>query len=218
MLAALSRRQRTGEGAHAKIALSDVALAAMSNLGLLAEYATTGAVRPRSGNDIYGAFGRDFATADRERVMIVAITGRQWRALVKALAMEAPIRELEQALGADLADEGQRYAHREKLAELMAPWFRQRTLAEIESRLAEAGAAWSPYRSLDRALAHLTSGADPTRILETIEQPDVGRVPSAGIPVVFASDPRKPSRGAPRPSRRPGLPGSSGRVRPMPSE
>ncbi|MBI1773996.1 MAG: CoA transferase [Proteobacteria bacterium] len=207
LLAALWRRQRSGEGAYAKIALSDVALAAVCNLGFLAGFATSGAVRPRDGNDVYGAFGRDFECADSKRVMIVAITGRQWRSVVNALNIADEIKNLERTLATDLADEGNRYIHRERLAELMRPWFQQRSLAEIERQLAGSGVAWAPYRSLGDTLKHLASGSDATMILETIEQPDVGSVLSAGIPVVFQNDRRKPLLAAPKPARRPRLAG-----------
>ena len=37
------------------------------------------------GNELFGAFGRDFLCADGERVMIVGLTGKQWRAICDAL-------------------------------------------------------------------------------------------------------------------------------------
>ena len=55
-----------------------------ANLGMLAEVALGGGDRPRCGNAIYGAFGRDFESEDGRRVMIVAITQRQWTSLVAA--------------------------------------------------------------------------------------------------------------------------------------
>ena len=39
--------------------------------------------QPKDGNYLYGAFGHDFETRDGRRVMVVALTARQWRALVK---------------------------------------------------------------------------------------------------------------------------------------
>jgi 2-methylfumaryl-CoA isomerase len=199
VLAALVRRQRTGEGAHARIALSDVALAALCNIGLLAEYMSAGTVRPRIGNHIYGAFGRDFATADGERVMVVAITARQWRAVVKALGLEADIRSLEQRLGTDLADEGERYRHRDVLVGLMEPWFLARPLVEVERVLAGAGVSCQRYLSLEASLRRLAKGEAPTDLLERVDQPDVGPVLSAGLPAVLLGEARRRLSPAPRP-------------------
>ena len=35
--------------------------------------------RRKDGNYLYGAFGRDFLTSEGRRIMIVALTGRQWK-------------------------------------------------------------------------------------------------------------------------------------------
>jgi 2-methylfumaryl-CoA isomerase len=84
LLAAERHRRRTGEGQHIKLSLEDVALATMGHLGFLAE-AQLGTERQRAGNYLYGAFGADFPCADRRRVMVVALTGKQWSALCDAL-------------------------------------------------------------------------------------------------------------------------------------
>ncbi len=81
MLAALHDRERTGNGAFIELALSDVALAGVSNLGWLSEAELRGGDRPRHGNHLYGSFASDFATADGHRVMVVALTEGQWKAL-----------------------------------------------------------------------------------------------------------------------------------------
>ena len=82
MLAALRHRDTTGRGKEVRIPLSDVAIGTVANLGMLAEIFSTGANRERLGNTVYGAFGRDFVTADNIRLMIMAITPRQWTGLV----------------------------------------------------------------------------------------------------------------------------------------
>ena len=84
LLAAERHRQRTGEGQLIKIALSDVAFAMVGNLGKIAEVQINHNDRQKDGNFLYGAFGRDFATEDGRRVMIVGLTFRQWKGLVDA--------------------------------------------------------------------------------------------------------------------------------------
>lgn len=70
LLAAERHRRRTGTGQHVLLSLEDVALAAMANLGFIAE-AQLGHRRERAGNFLFGAFGGDFVCASGERVMVV---------------------------------------------------------------------------------------------------------------------------------------------------
>ena len=62
-----------------RVALSDVALAMVGNLGKIAEAQINQPERPKDGNYLYGAFGRDFTTKEGRRMMVVALTLRQWR-------------------------------------------------------------------------------------------------------------------------------------------
>ena len=102
LLAALHDRERTGNGAFIELALSDVALAGVSNLGWLSEAELRGGDRPRHGNHLYGSFASDFATADGQRVMVVALTEGQWKALQAATGTTKVFEALETALGVDL--------------------------------------------------------------------------------------------------------------------
>jgi 2-methylfumaryl-CoA isomerase len=78
VVAAVQRRQRAGEGSELRLALSDVAFSMLSHLGVLPEEELLGQERPSLGNHVYGAFGRDFGTADGARIMVVAISLNQW--------------------------------------------------------------------------------------------------------------------------------------------
>ncbi|MFC4908425.1 CoA transferase [Actinomadura gamaensis] len=169
LLAAERRRSRTGEGAHIRLPLYDVALATAGNLGLLAE-AQLGVERERIGNYLYGGFGRDFALADGGRVMVVALTGRHFTDLCEITGMAGTVGELGRLLRADFAVDGDRYRHREALAALFAPWFAERTLPEAEEALKTCSVLWAPYRrftDLDLAASEL---------MDEVEQPGVGRV------------------------------------------
>ena len=65
LLAAERHRRLTGEGQLVRVALSDVALAMVGNLGKIAEVQINKRERPKDGNYLYGAFGRDFLTKRR---------------------------------------------------------------------------------------------------------------------------------------------------------
>src|SRR5205085_3383747 len=74
LLAAERHRARTGDGQEVVAALADVMLATVGHLGYVGDVHINGRARPAIGNDLYGSFGRDFATADDRRVMIIALT------------------------------------------------------------------------------------------------------------------------------------------------
>src|SRR5690349_17685452 len=64
LLAAERHRSRTGNGQEVVAALADVMLATVGNLGYIGDVQLNGRARPAIGNDLYGSFGRDSATAD----------------------------------------------------------------------------------------------------------------------------------------------------------
>ena len=57
-----------------EIALKDVALAMLGNLGIIGEVMVNHVDRPKYGNYLYGAYGNEFDTADGRRVMVVGLT------------------------------------------------------------------------------------------------------------------------------------------------
>jgi 2-methylfumaryl-CoA isomerase len=180
LLSAERHRQRTGEGSQITLALEDVALALAGHLGFLAEAQLTGD-RPRIGNHLFGGFARDFATADGERVMVATVTGRHFADLAAAAGLAATLAELERLLGADFADDGDRYAHREVIASLLAPWFASRTVADLERELGGTSVLWSRYRRFTDLVRDGVLAGNP--LLAEIDQPGVGRVLAPGSPL-----------------------------------
>lgn len=69
VLAALHGRRETGQGASITLALEDVALATVGNLGLLSQAQFESIDRPPEGNYVYGPYGRDFQLADGRRIL-----------------------------------------------------------------------------------------------------------------------------------------------------
>ncbi len=187
LLAALHRRDRHGEGALLQIALADVALTSVANLGWLAEADERGADRPRHGNHVYGTFGVDFATSDGHRVMVVALTSRQWDALRAATNTEKVFAALEDALGVDFSLESDRYRLREMIAAVLRPWFVARTLEEVGHQLAAAPVLWSRYRSLHEAVTEFRALGSPPVLVE-VEQPGIGAMISARSPLRIAAE------------------------------
>ena len=197
LLAAERHRRRSGAGQHVRLALEDVGLAVMGHLGFLAE-AQLGQERPRTGNDLYGAFGRDFACADGGRVMVVALTPRQWKSLIEATAIAGSVAALERELDLDLRHEGNRFRARERIAGLVGPWIAARPLAEVAARFDQAGVCWSRYQTV----AELAAGAavDPATnpLFARLEQPGIGAYAMPASPLDFRDGGRLPPAPAPR--------------------
>lgn len=161
VLAALHRRTTTGAGTYATVALEDVAMATLTTLGYLPEAQLTGTSRPASGNFVYGTFGVDLALADGGRVMVVALTARQWEALLEVTGTLEVVTAVERALGADFADEGQRWVHREVLTAILRPWFAARTTDAVARALHGTHVLWGPYRHFTDVVTDVVNGSSP---------------------------------------------------------
>lgn len=186
LLAAVRHRDRTGEGADLTLALADVALAGVANLGWLSEVRERGD-RPRHGNYMYGSFGVDFVTAGGGRVMVVALTPRQWRALCHATGTDKVIAAIEEAVGADFTDEADRYVHRETIAAVMRPWFAGRSVDDAGAALTDAGVLWSRYRAMTDVVVDFAAGRG-SKVLTEVDQPGIGPVISARSPIREAAE------------------------------
>jgi 2-methylfumaryl-CoA isomerase len=197
LLAAERYRSRYGLGQRVDIALSDVAYAVMSALGFIAE-AGLGVERPRIGNDIYGAYGRDFVTADGRRLMVVGITLRQWRSLVNATSAQAPLAALAQRLGLDLNLEEARYAARKEIDEILGAWFAAHSAEEARNALNSASACWSFYQSVADMVRGDPGCSLANAMFSEVGQSGVGTVLSAASPLRHSRPDRMPAEPAPR--------------------
>lgn len=197
VLAAERHRHDTGAGQHIRLALEDVALATAGHLGYLAEAALTGADRPRLGNDIYGTFGRDFVTRDGRRIMVVAFTPKQWRALGQATGLDEAFATLERLLGLDFRREGDRYKGRGAIGAIVEKWIGERDLAQIRAAFAGTGVCWAPYRSFRELVASDPRCSPANPLFAEVEQPGVGRYAMPGCWIDFGASARGPTRPAP---------------------
>ena len=197
LLAAERYRTRTGIGQHVQLSLADVAFAMVANLGYLAQAQVLHQDRPPIGNDMYGAFGRDFPTKDGRRVMVVAISLRQWESLVDATKIAEHLPAIEKALAVDLTLEGDRFVARDALAAFIAPWVGARTLSEIAEVFDASGVCWGPYQTFRQLLEDDWRTSDANPMFAEIEQPGLGRMRAAGSPLSFGALARTPPRPAP---------------------
>jgi 2-methylfumaryl-CoA isomerase len=197
LLAALRHREQTGEGQLVEIALSDVAVATVGHLGRIAEVQLEGRDQPRDGNYLYGAFGGDFPTKDSRRVMVVALTGRQWKALKEATGTEELFSSIEAATGHDFRGEAGRYKGRDLIRELLTPWFAQRTLAEIRETFAGTGVSWGPYQTFKQLVEEDPRCSTENPMFSMVEHP-VGTYLTPASPLKFSASGRIPAKPSPR--------------------
>ena len=186
LLAAERHRLRTGRGQLAELALKDVAAAMLANLGIVGEVLANGVDRPKAGNSLYGAYGQDFLLACGRRVMVIGLTDRQWRGLVKVLGLAQEVANLGQRMALDLSREGDRWAARKEITALFAPWFAARRLEEVAPLFDGAGLTWSVFRSFAEAVQQDPDLSEDNPMMRVIHQPGVGSLPVPGSPVTFS--------------------------------
>jgi len=189
ILAAERHRRRTGAGRAITLALADVALAVTGHLGFLAEGRLADG-RPRIGNHLYGGFARDFRTGSGDFVMIVTLTARHYADLARVTGRADALAAVEQALGADFTRDSDRYAHREVIAALLAPWFAGHTTAEVAAALAGTSVLWERYRTFADLAADPGTLANP--LVGLVDQPGIGEILATGTPLAQPGTPQTP--------------------------
>lgn len=197
LLAAERQRLRGGQGQSVDLTLKDAAAAMLGNLGIIGEVSVNGVDRPRSGNALYGAYGQDFVCADGARVMVIALTGRQWHLLKKVTDTGEAMDALADRLGADLSTETGRWHHRAEITAVLAPWFAARRLADFAESFDRAGVTWSVFRSFAQALREDPDLSTENPLFSEVEQPGIGRMLTPGSPFSFGGHDRQRPEPAP---------------------
>ena len=214
ILAAERHRRRTGAGRAITLSLADVALAVTGHLGFLAEGQLAAATRgddapypavisrgddppyppqgrPRIGNHLYGGFARDFRTKSGDSVMVVTLTARHYADLARVTGRTEALAAVERALGADFTQDRHRYAHREVIAALVAPWFAEHTTGEVAEALTGTSVLWERYRTFAELAAAPETLANP--LVGLIDQPGIGRILATGTPLAQPGTPQTPA-------------------------
>ena len=197
LLAAERHRTRTLAGQYVRLALSDVAFWMVGNLGKIAEVQINRHERAKDGNYLYGAFGRDFSTSDGRRIMIVALTGRQWRSLVQSTGLGEAFASIEKVMGVDLSDEGGRFAARELIGATLKPWVHSRTLAEVRELFDAHDVCWGPYQTFTQLVEQDPRCSLANPMFAEVEQPGIGTYRMPGTPLVFSDADRLAPQRAP---------------------
>ena len=198
ILAAERHRRLTGKGQLVEVSLSDVGLAVSSHLGFISEAILSKQPRDRFGNNLYGTFGRDFATRDARRVIVLALTSRQWRSLADATGLNRSLADLAAGLKLDFNDEGDRWRGREEISSLLERWISRRTLAEVGSAFDRFGVLWGPYQTFKQLVAEDPRASTANPLFGEVEHPEIASYLTATSPIRFGAAAAMPPRPAPK--------------------
>ena len=172
-------------------------LATLGNLGYIADVQINGAARPAIGNDLYGSFGRYFATADGRRVMIIALTRRQWRAIGEATGLADRLAMIGPTMGVDLDTEAGRYEARDAIGALLGRWCAAHTLDEARQAFTGTGVLWGHFQEFSQLVREDPRCSEANPLFATIDQAGIGRYLTPGLPLDFSAEPRLPPHPAP---------------------
>jgi 2-methylfumaryl-CoA isomerase len=186
IIAAERHRRRTGRGQLVEVALKDVALGMLGNLGIIGEVTVNGYDRPKVGNALYGAYAQDFPCADGRRVMVVALTNRQWDNLRAATHTQAEMEALALRLGLNLALEGARFEARHEITAILAPWFAARRVVDFAAAFTERGVTWSEFRTFKQAVEQDPDCSTDNPMFSLLDHPGIGAYLTPGNPIAFS--------------------------------
>jgi crotonobetainyl-CoA:carnitine CoA-transferase CaiB-like acyl-CoA transferase len=186
ILAALRRRDATGEGARIEVPLFESTLGWLANRGQ--EYLVSGEDRGRMGNGHPTIVPYQTFDASDKQIAIAVGNDAQFGRLCEAIGRED--------LAADerFATNPDRVASRDELVEILQRELSERTADEWVERIRAAGVPCGPVNTLAEALAdeHLSS----TDMLQEIEHPLAGVLRMLASPMLFDGE-RPPVRRPP---------------------
>lgn len=197
ILAAERHRALTGKGQLVELSLKDMALAMLGNLGIIGEVTINGYDRPKMGNSLYGAYAQDFVCRDGGRVIVVALTNRQWDNLRKATGTTAAFDALARQLDADLDLEGVRFEHRAAITQVLKPFFDARAMDDFAASFDKAGVTWSRYRTFREAVEQDPDCSVDNPMFSMLDHPGIGAYLTPGSPIAFSGVERIAPRRAP---------------------
>jgi crotonobetainyl-CoA:carnitine CoA-transferase CaiB-like acyl-CoA transferase len=173
ILAALRRRDATGEGARIEVPLFESTLSWLANRGQ--EYLVSGEDKGRMGNAHPTIVPYQTFDASDKQIAVAVGNDAQFRRLCEVIGRE------------DLADHyatnPDRVANREELVETLQREFSNRTAEEWVEAIRGVGIPCGPVNTLAEALAdeHLSS----TDMLQEIEHPLAGMLRMLGSPLLI---------------------------------
>ena len=199
LVVAERHRRNTGHGQLIRVALSDLALAMVGNLGRIAQAQLGGSDGTPDGNYLYGAFGCDFQLRDGRRVMVVALTNRQWDAFVDAIGLRRRFSALAEVTDHDFSTEHGRYPARELIGAIVRPWFAERSIGEIRPAFDGRSVFWGPYQTFHGLVSQDPRCSTDNPMFEIADDATFGTYLMPRSPLLFSEHHRLPVEPSPVP-------------------
>ena len=186
ILAALHKREATGEGARLEIPLFESTLSWLANRGQ--EYLVSGEDKGRMGNGHPTIVPYQTFDASDKQIAVAVGNDAQFKRLCEAIGYEGLADDERFATNPD------RVANREELVGILQQRFSERAAEEWVEEIRAAGVPCGPVNTLAEALAdgHLSS----TDMLQTVEHPLAGTLRMLASPVLVDGE-RPPVRRPP---------------------
>jgi CoA:oxalate CoA-transferase len=184
IMAALVRRERTGEGEHVDVAMLDSLMALQVTATTL--HAATGVAPGRIGNRHPVSAPFDTFQAQDGLVVLVAANGAMFSRL--AHLIDKP----ELVSDARFRTDGDRSRHERELKALIEEWTRARSVASVVDAAQDVGVPASPILDIGEALS--TEQAKARRVVKSFDHPVAGVVPVVAQPIKFSGGTHNPER------------------------
>jgi len=178
ILAALHRRERSGEGGHIDMALFDTQLAVLANQ--MSNALVSGQDPPRQGNTHPNIVPyQPFDAADKPLVIAVG-NDRQFARLAELCGHS------EWATDERFATNSARVANRAEIVGLIAGCIKQKPAADWFQKLDSAGIPAGPINKVSEALAEVQ--AQHRQVIRIMSGGALGEVPTVGSPIRLDGD------------------------------
>ncbi|MGF6754342.1 CaiB/BaiF CoA transferase family protein [Paraburkholderia sp. GAS42] len=188
ILNAVIARYETGVGQRIDLSMLDASIFSIAPRDVY--YAATGKTPPRTGNEHWDIVPNNtYATRDGREVMVISINDKFWAILARALGLG------EMAADPLFATKSARLKNRQLLDKRVAAAFRERTLADWEAVLREAGAIYGAVRTWDEVFNDPHVAGD---LVHSIEHPAAGPLAVLKNPLRFSATPSEIRRPPPR--------------------
>jgi len=146
--------------------------------------------RPVLGNQVYGAFGRDFATSDGRHIMVTGISDKQWQNLCEVMGTTEQMQALQDKTGVDLTSEFGRFIAVDEISTIFEPWFAARTLNDIRKIFTGTRVLWGPFQTFKQLLEEDPRCSLENPLFRILDQPGIGPHMAPHIPLNFSKFPR----------------------------
>jgi 2-methylfumaryl-CoA isomerase len=122
--------------------------------------------------------------------MVVALTDRQWRAVVDSCGIGPDVAAIEERSGLDFRKEGDRFEARETLNRLVEDWVAKRAYAEVARVFGKNGVLFERYQSFAELVRNDPRCGLGNPLFGTVDQPGIGKMLTPAALLEFSAQAR----------------------------